>query len=205
MIVEEELDHFRQVLDLLEARGMRFRRLEPSSYGRQLNDLARKQEPGKAVDRLLVAGLIEARSCERFALLKDRLPDRELSGFYASLFESEARHHATYVRLAMLFDKPDAVLTRLEELSAAEAEIIDRGDSLARCIAERGRMRGCFLPCFQKKSVSAMPIMATSPPMWTTQGRRSYRTSGTATRAPATARTARRSPAQAPPVRPSDK
>src|SRR5262249_30106411 len=59
-IVNEELDHFRQVLDLLERRGMRFRRLTPSSYGRQLNDLVRKQEPARAVDRLLVAGLIEA-------------------------------------------------------------------------------------------------------------------------------------------------
>ncbi len=64
-IVNEELEHFGQVLDLIESRGLRFRRLTPSSYGRQLNDLVRKQEPGKAVDRLLVAGLIEARSCER--------------------------------------------------------------------------------------------------------------------------------------------
>jgi tRNA-(ms[2]io[6]A)-hydroxylase len=131
-IVNEELDHFRQVLDLIEARGLRFRRLTPSSYGRQLNDLVRKQEPGKAVDRFLVASLIEARSCERFALLKDRLSDRTLAEFYASLFESEARHHATYVRLAMLFDIPERVGARLDELAAAEAEIIDRGDPLAR-------------------------------------------------------------------------
>ena len=131
-IVNEELDHFRQVLDLLEARGVRFRRLTPSSYGRQLNDLVRKQEPGRAVDRLLVAALIEARSCERFALLKERLRDRELAEFYASLFESEARHHATYVRMAMQFDNPAAIQERLDELAAAEAEIIDRGDPLPR-------------------------------------------------------------------------
>ena len=131
-IVDEELDHFRQVLDLLEARGMRFRRLTPSSYGRQLNDLVRKNEPGRAVDRFLVAGLIEARSCERFALLKGRLQDRQLADFYASLFESEARHHATYVRMATLFDSPEAVQTRLEALAAVEAEIIDRGDPLPR-------------------------------------------------------------------------
>jgi len=131
-IVDEELDHFRQVLDLLDARGIRFRRLVPSSYGRQLNDLVRKQEPARAVDRMLVAALIEARSCERFALLKDRLADRELADFYASLFESEARHHATYVQMAKLFDRDEAVDARLEELSTAEAEIIDRGDPLAR-------------------------------------------------------------------------
>jgi tRNA 2-(methylsulfanyl)-N6-isopentenyladenosine37 hydroxylase len=131
-IVTEELDHFRQVLDLLERRGIRFRRQQPSSYGRQLNDLVGKQEPAKAVDRLLVASLIEARSCERFALLRDRLVDRELAGFYGSLFESEARHHTTYVRLAELFAPREVVAGRLEELSAAEAEIIDRGDPLPR-------------------------------------------------------------------------
>lgn len=131
-IVNEELDHFRQVLDLLECRAIRFRRQQPSTYGRQLNDLVCKQEPAKAVDRLLVASLIEARSCERFALLRDRLADRELAEFYASLFESEARHHATYVRLAELFAPRDTVAARLDELSAAEAEIIDRGDPLPR-------------------------------------------------------------------------
>ena len=131
-IVTEELDHFRQVLDLLERRAIRFRRQQPSTYGRQLNDLVAKQEPAKAVDRLLVASLIEARSCERFALLRDHLADRELAEFYGSLFESEARHHATYVRLAELFAPRDTVAARLDELSAAEAEIIDRGDPLPR-------------------------------------------------------------------------
>ena len=44
-IVVEELAHFRLVLDLLAARGMRFRRQMPSNYGRQLHELVRKQEP----------------------------------------------------------------------------------------------------------------------------------------------------------------
>lgn len=131
-IVEEELAHFRMVLDLLERREMRFRRLVPSSYGRKLNDLVRKQEPYKAIDRLLVAALIEARSCERFQLLRDRLSDRELAEFYGSLYASEARHHATYVDLARLFDRTGEVDRRLAELAAAEAAIIDAGDDLAR-------------------------------------------------------------------------
>jgi tRNA-(ms[2]io[6]A)-hydroxylase len=123
-IVDEELDHFRQVLDLLERRGIRFRRLPPSGYGRQLNELVRKQEPGKAIDRLLVAGLIEARSCERFAILRDGIGDAELAEFYGSLFESEARHHSTYVQLARLFGTESEVHERLQALAAAEAEII---------------------------------------------------------------------------------
>jgi tRNA-(ms[2]io[6]A)-hydroxylase len=131
-IVKEELEHFQLVLDLLASRGIRFRRLKPSNYGQQLGELVRKQEPGKAVDRMLVAGLIEARSCERFALLKEQISEPELATFYQSLFESEARHHSTYVQLACLFAPAAEVHRRLEELAAAEAKIIERGDELPR-------------------------------------------------------------------------
>jgi tRNA-(ms[2]io[6]A)-hydroxylase len=131
-IVKEELEHFELVLDLLNRRKIRFRRLPPANYGRQLNELVRKQEPGKVVDRLLVAGLIEARSCERFDLLRQHVEDRELAEFYGSLFESEARHHSTYVRLAKLFADDEQVHSRLEELAEQEAQIIAAGDILPR-------------------------------------------------------------------------
>ena len=131
-IVNEELDHFQQVLDLLASRGIAFRRLKPSCYGRRLNDLVRKLEPQRAVDRLLVAGLIEARSCERFDLLRRHVQDRQLAEFYGSLFESEARHHSTYVRLAKEFASEQVVAQRLQELAVAEAEIVAEGDPLPR-------------------------------------------------------------------------
>jgi len=131
-IVNEELEHFGLVLDLLERRGIRFRRLPPSGYGRKLNDLVRKLEPGRAVDRLLVAGLIEARSCERFDLLRRHVKDAELAAFYDSLFASEARHHSTYVRLAKLFAPETAVDDRWGELSATEAAIVAVRDPLPR-------------------------------------------------------------------------
>jgi tRNA-(ms[2]io[6]A)-hydroxylase len=132
VIVNEELDHFNQVLDLLARREIRFRRLPPSSYGRRLNELVRKNEPERAIDRLLVAGLIEARSCERFDLLRKHIADRELADFYDSLFESEARHHSTYVRFAKHFGSDEVVHARLAELAAMEAEIITLGDPLPR-------------------------------------------------------------------------
>jgi tRNA-(ms[2]io[6]A)-hydroxylase len=131
-IVEEELEHFRMVLDLLERRGIPFRKLSPSSYGLRLHELVRKQEPGRAVDRLLVGGLIEARSCERFSLLGEHVADPELRDFYRGLFESEARHHATYVRLAGSFAPEETVRERLRELAAAEAAIIEKGDPQPR-------------------------------------------------------------------------
>lgn len=131
-IVQEELAHFHMVLEILAARGIPFRKLSPSSYGRKLNDLVSKQEPRRAVDRLLVAGLIEARSCERFGLLRDHLPDKQLADFFGGLFESEARHHSTYVRLAKSFVSEDEVRSRLEELADAEAAIIAEGDDVPR-------------------------------------------------------------------------
>lgn len=131
-IVNEELEHFQLVLDLLERRGIRFRKLSPSSYGQRLHAVVRKEEPARAVDRLLVAGLIEARSCERFSLLRDHVADPELRDFYGSLFESEARHHATYVRLACDVAPEDTVRERLQWLAAEEAAIIAQGDPVAR-------------------------------------------------------------------------
>lgn len=131
-IVQEELAHFHQVRALLERREIPFRRLRPSNYGGQLKDLIRKFEPDRAVDRLLVAGLIEARSCERFDLLRRHVSDPELAEFYDSLFESEAGHHATYVRFARDFASDEQVDRRLHELAREEARIIEAGDALPR-------------------------------------------------------------------------
>jgi len=131
-IVVEELDHFRQVLDLLAQRGIKFQSQKPSAYGRLLNELVRKSEPHRAIDRLLVAGLIEARSCERFALLRDHVQEPELAEFYGSLFESEARHHSTYVQMARRFAPEDVIRARLEVLASEEASIISQGDELPR-------------------------------------------------------------------------
>lgn len=132
VIVTEELEHFEMVLGHLDARQITFRRLPPGPYGKLLNGLIRTAEPDRGVDRLLVAGLIEARSCERFRLLADHVQDRELAEFYGGLFESEARHHTTYIRLAERFASRAVVRQRLAELSAEEARIIAEGSPLAR-------------------------------------------------------------------------
>lgn len=131
-IVQEELSHFHLVLDLLARRQIRFRRIPPSKYAERLRMLASKLEPMRAVDRLLIAALIEARSCERFGLLRDHLADQELAAFFGSLFESEARHHSTYVRLAKLFASEKCVEDRLAELAIAESRIIEEGEDVPR-------------------------------------------------------------------------
>ena len=133
-IVEEELEHFEMVLCLLDERGIKFRRLAAGPYGRKLNALVGNQEPERAVDRLLIASLIEARSCERFNLLSNHVRHRDpaLADFYASLFESEARHHTTYVRMAEHFTSREDARVRLTQLSLEESMILAQGSELPR-------------------------------------------------------------------------
>ncbi len=131
-IVNEELEHFHRVLELLQRRGIQFRRLKPGDYGRRLNLLVRRDEPNRAIDRLLVAGLIEARSCERFDLLRKHVDDGELVDFYHELYESEARHYTSYVRMAKMYGDDAAVMRRLHELAEQEAEIIATGHPMPR-------------------------------------------------------------------------
>ena len=131
-IVNEELEHFHMGVEVLQSRGTPLRRLTPSTYGRKLNDLVRKSEPERAGDRLLVAGIIEARSCERFQKLADHVDDRALTEFYHGLFESEARHHTTYTRLARHFAPDDTVNRRRDELAEAAAVILAESDDPPR-------------------------------------------------------------------------
>ena len=131
-LAREELRHFEQVKKLMDEMSIPFRRLSASRYAGQLRQAVRREEPGRLLDMLLVGALIEARSCERFGLLRENLKDRELASFYDSLFESEARHHSIFVRLARMYGPEDVVLQRLEVLATEETKIIERGDPLPR-------------------------------------------------------------------------
>jgi tRNA 2-(methylsulfanyl)-N6-isopentenyladenosine37 hydroxylase len=125
-LAREELAHFEEVLAQLERRGVAFGPQRPSPYAGRLHRLVRAEDPGRLVDMLLVAALIEARSCERFALLAEALEagDPELAGFYRGLCAAEARHHGVYFELAERVEPRGRVRARLAELSLCEAEIL---------------------------------------------------------------------------------
>ncbi len=132
-LAEEELRHFREVLALLEQRGVELGRPDVDAYAAELrratNASSDKTPAGSLADRLLVGALIEARSCERFRLLADALAGRgdPLASFYEDLFACEARHYTTLVDLAVdvLGDEP-RVRERLEEIARAEGDIAAR-------------------------------------------------------------------------------
>jgi hypothetical protein len=79
-LAREELEHFEQVLALLQARGIPLRPLPAPGYGSELSKAIRRQEPERMLDAFLVAGLIEARSHERMGLLAAHSPDARAAG-----------------------------------------------------------------------------------------------------------------------------
>jgi tRNA-(ms[2]io[6]A)-hydroxylase len=123
-LAREELEHFERVLALLQRRGIALRPLAAPPYGAGLAALVRRPEPLRQLDSFLVAGLIEARSHERLALLAAHAPDAELRALYGDLLVSEARHFGLYWVLCERRWPRQQVMERLAELAAAEAEVL---------------------------------------------------------------------------------
>lgn len=123
-LAREELEHFELVLQLLQRRGIALRPLPAPAYGATLTAAVRKGEPERMLDSFLVAGLIEARSHERMALLAAHSADAELRALYRELLASEARHFGLYWCLCEERFGREATVARLEELAAVEVEAL---------------------------------------------------------------------------------
>jgi tRNA 2-(methylsulfanyl)-N6-isopentenyladenosine37 hydroxylase len=123
-VARDEANHLAQVVRLLLSRGGRLDRFHKNPYANGLRQLVRKGSPSELLDRLLVAALIEARSCERFAVLSDAAADDELAAFYRALYSSEFGHYTVFLKLARKFTKDAAVEARWQEMLAAEAKML---------------------------------------------------------------------------------
>lgn len=119
----EEMNHFRQVIKLMHERGVYQAPDEKDPYINALRALIRRGPDNYLLDRLLTAGIIEARGCERFGLVAEALPEGSLKTFYRVITESEARHHELFVELALEYFPKKAVEERLDQLLDAEAGI----------------------------------------------------------------------------------
>ncbi|ATB31277.1 tRNA-(ms[2]io[6]A)-hydroxylase [Melittangium boletus] len=127
-LAREESSHLARVLDLMAERGLTLGRDAGDPYAQGLQKAVRTSHEGRRVDRLLVAAVIEARSCERLSLLAEGLEDPPLRRFYAELAQSEDGHQSLFYRLAVTAAGGDVapVDARLDELLALEAEVLER-------------------------------------------------------------------------------
>ena len=127
-VVMEEMDHFRQVHKRITDRGEVLGKERKDDY---VNELYQFVQRGKGrdtmlVDRLLFSAMIEARSCERFKLLHEKIKDRELSQWYYDLMVSEAGHYTLFIKLAKKYAKGIDVDKRWEEFLEYEGQIIQK-------------------------------------------------------------------------------
>ena len=124
-IAMEEMEHFRQVHEIIKKRGGVLGRTRKDDY---VNDLYKFIIQGSRqdylIDRMLFAAMIEARSCERFKVLTENIKDEELRQFYHELMISEANHYTTFIGFARELGDPDKVNKRWEEWLEYEAKII---------------------------------------------------------------------------------
>lgn len=130
-LAREELRHFEDVLDVLRRSNVAYVHLSPSRYAASLRRGIRTTEPARLVDTLIVGAFIEARSCERFAGLAERLQQGELKTFYRRLVDAEARHFVEY--LAMAREVGDAAFGgHVDRFRSKERELATRTDSEMR-------------------------------------------------------------------------
>lgn len=121
----EELEHFKQVYEILCERGLVMSPDEKDAYVNGLRAEIRRGSERYFLDRLLVNGIVEARGCERFGLVHMALDEGPLKNFYKGITASEARHQDLFVRLAGLYFEDPEVLARLDELLDREAQIVE--------------------------------------------------------------------------------
>jgi len=131
-LTREEMGHFKMVHDLIVARGNTLGRDRKDYYVIELLKFFPKggSRTTQLVHRLLYAALIEARSCERFKLLSEQLPDKKLAEFYHKLMISEAGHYTMFLNFARKYGDREEVDKKWQDLLDYEAKIMkDLGKS----------------------------------------------------------------------------
>jgi tRNA-(ms[2]io[6]A)-hydroxylase len=133
-IVTEEWGHFRMVIRELDKRGLQLGVKRKDDYVKMLSKviITGGDRNNQLVERLLLAALIEARSCERFKILSENLIDNDLKEFYRELMVSEAGHYRLFIDLAKLYWPEEKVKAKFNYYLQEEAKILNtmtvRGD-----------------------------------------------------------------------------
>tara|TARA_B110000908_G_scaffold73692_1_gene88777 strand:- start:160 stop:741 length:582 start_codon:yes stop_codon:yes gene_type:complete len=133
-IALEELEHFKMVHQLMIKRGMVLGREQHNDYAKSLQKFFPKTKDRQTalIHRLLVAALIEARSCERFKVFSENMEDEELSEFYKDLMISEANHYTLFLSYARKYMNRSIVDEKWRNLLEFEAEIMKTRGNTAK-------------------------------------------------------------------------
>ena len=128
----EELTHFKQVMRLMEKRGLIMTPDEKDPYVNGLRkhinkagkDFSGKETDWYFLDRLLSGAVIEARGEERFRRIAEGVADADLKAFYTALANSERGHHKLFIELADVYFEHDQIEPRLNEWITIESDVI---------------------------------------------------------------------------------
>lgn len=121
----EELEHFKQVYELMENRGIKLpERMAPDPYIDALIKNCHSGREERFLDRLLIASVVETRGAERFRMVSEAQEDPDLKRFYKILYASEAKHGHTFIKMALNYFDSDRVYKKAEEWHEFEAEVI---------------------------------------------------------------------------------
>ena len=123
-VISEEMVHFRRVVALLRAMGGELTDAGPNPYAEGLRKGSSGTRKSGLLDRLLLAALIERRSCERFELLAEAKADPRLVALYAELAPEEIEHQRLFLDCARRECAEADVDARLAQLVRVEAELM---------------------------------------------------------------------------------
>ena len=126
LLVQEEMDHFKRVHDIILERGFTLGRERKDNYVNELMQFMVKggSRQQNLIDRLLLSAMIEARSCDRFKVMSENIQDKQLSEFYYELMVSEAGHYTMFITLARKYAGDIDVEKRWKEFLDYEAKVI---------------------------------------------------------------------------------
>ncbi len=127
-LAREEMEHFSMVHKKLMERGMELGRERKDPYVKDLAAFIKKggNRSMQLVEALLMAAMIEARSCERFRLLSEEIDDEDLRKFYRGLMASEARHYTLFLRFARKYGEGLDVDRRWQEFLDYEGGLMEK-------------------------------------------------------------------------------
>jgi tRNA-(ms[2]io[6]A)-hydroxylase len=124
-LAAEEVMHFERVVKLLYARGGTLLPVDNNAYAEALLSGSARTRKDPFLDRMIVAALIEARSCERFELFAAHLRDEELRALYRELIPCERGHASLFIDLVREGFSAVRAEERIDELFELEGRVME--------------------------------------------------------------------------------